>query len=157
MSMLSGFKWAFHCCSRVHHLPWAVGSYVIGQEIYSICVTKELMEIQVFQYLTLCYSKCLRNNQWNSSTSQNCFPSNTASYPRITSSGTVSHHKTTSLVTQCYISEPLTQWHSITSQKTWIARNTVANRSDSLVFVREIWIIHFWLNLWHLKSSQRSL
>ena len=116
MSMLSGFKWAFHCCSRVHHLPWAVGSYVIGQEIYSICVTKELMEIQVFQYLTLCYSKCLRNNQWNSITSQNCFHSNTASYPRTASP--VTQHRIPELLPQglCHITKLLPWWHSVTSQ-----------------------------------------
>jgi hypothetical protein len=75
------------------------------------------MKIQVFWYLTLCHSNVWEIlNQWNSITSQNCLPSNTASYPRITSSVTVSHHKTTSLVTQCCISDPLTQWHSVTSQ-----------------------------------------
>ena len=152
MCVLEILKRPFCCCSKVHHLPRAVGSYVIGQEIYNICVTEKLVKIQIFQHLTLRHSKCLRNNQWNCITSQNCFPINTASYPRITSSMTVLHHKTTPWWHS--VTHPVTQHHipaEINCQK------HCCETLRQLVFVCDIWIIHFWLNFWRLKSTQHSL
>ena len=89
----------------VHHLPWAVGSYVIGQEIYSICVTKKLMKIQVYQHLTLSF-KMLEKYSVNE----------TASHPRTVSP--VTQHPIPELLPhwQCHITKLLPWWRSVTSQ-----------------------------------------
>jgi hypothetical protein len=118
MSVLSVFKRAFCCCCRVHHHLWAVGRCVIGQEIYSICVTKTLMKIQVFQYLTLCHSKCLRKPQsvkqhhipellpqWHSILSQNYFLNDSVTPQNYFPGDTVLHLRTTHPVTQQHVPE----------------------------------------------------